>query len=155
MGNYSRQRLPESLAQEIWSYMKEIGILAPVTARLAAPVAAAGGVTYTLDVQNSALPGKGLAADEVTISLTVPVGARVVSTTGAGYQGVRHDDHAKADMAVWRVPRIDPKERQAYTLTLSKPGTSADNVKGTIRWENAGAEDIDAARQLTLRRPRS
>jgi nucleoid-associated protein YgaU len=58
----------------------------------------------------------------------------VVKTTGNGYQGVRRDEQAKAEVAVWRLPRIAPKERQSYTITLSRAGTGSDNLKGTVRW---------------------
>jgi hypothetical protein len=66
--------------------------------------------------------------------LAVPAGTTVVRATGAGYQGVRRDEQAKADMAVWSVSRMAPGEHQTYTLTLSQAGTARDNVRGTIRW---------------------
>jgi mono/diheme cytochrome c family protein len=136
MGNYNRQRLQESLVQDIWNYMKEVGFLVPVNARLTAGVAGGNGVTYTLNVENTGKPGKGLAADDVTITLVVPKDSTVVSATGTGYQGVRHDDQAKADTAVWHVARVAPKDHQQYAITLSKAATAADNLKGTIRWAN-------------------
>jgi hypothetical protein len=83
-----------------------------------------------LDVANTGLVGKGRIAEEVTVNLAVPAGTTVVAATGAGYQGVRRDEQAKADVAVWAVPRMAPGDRQTYTLTLSKTG----NVRGTIRW---------------------
>ena len=68
------------------------------------------------------------------MNLSIPVGSTVVATTGAGYQGVRRDEQAKADMAVWAVPRLAPGDHQTYTITLSKAGTTASNVRGSIRW---------------------
>ena len=134
MGNYSRSRLPESLLQEIFAFARDLGFRVPVAGRLSAGVPGAAGVTYSLDVANNGLPGKGLTAEHLTISLVVPAGASVVSTTGAGYQGVRVDDQTKANVAVWQAARIAPKDHQAYTMTLSRAGTASDNVRGTIRW---------------------
>ena len=51
--------------------MNDIGLLVPVSARLAGGPAEAAGTTYTLDVANNALPPKGWTAEDVTISLNV------------------------------------------------------------------------------------
>lgn len=134
MGNYSRSRLPESLLQEIFAFTSDLGFRVRMTGRLSAGVAGPTGVTYTLNVENSGVRGKGLMAEDLTIRLVVPTGANVVSTTGAGYQGVRFDEQAKANMAVWQMQRAAPKDRQTYTITLSRAGTAADNVRGSIRW---------------------
>jgi hypothetical protein len=58
----------------------------------------------------------------------------VVAATGPGYQGVRRDERAKADMAVWSLARLAPGDRQTYTLTLSQAATAKDNLRGTIRY---------------------
>jgi cytochrome c553 len=134
MGNYSRVRLPESLLQEIWNWARDQGFRAPVAGALSAGTTAANGVTYTLTVTNGGLPGKGLTAEELTVSLILPAGATVVATTGAGYKGLGKDEQAKAATAEWQIPRLAPKERQTYTITLSRPGTAADNLRGAIRW---------------------
>jgi mono/diheme cytochrome c family protein len=129
MGNFSRARLPEPMLLEIWNWLKDdLGFLAPVTARLSAGVPAADGVTYTLKVDSSAAKGKGVSAEDVTISLVVPAGTTVVRATGDGYKGTRKNDKAQ-DIAVWEVPRVAPQDHQAYTLTLrrwarAKPSTS-------------------------------
>ena len=91
-------------------------------------------MTYTLNVENVGLPGKGRTAEDVTVSLVVPAGASVVSTTGAGYQGVRVDEQAKTNVAVWQLPRMTVTDRQTYTLTLSQAGTAQNNVRGSIQW---------------------
>ena len=96
--------------------------------------AASDGVTYTVNVENAGLPGKGLAAEDVSIHFVVPAGTKVVRTTGEGYQGVRQDAELKASVAVWQARRLGPKDRQTYTLTLSRAATAADNVRGVIRW---------------------
>ncbi|OFW14202.1 MAG: hypothetical protein A3F70_04345 [Acidobacteria bacterium RIFCSPLOWO2_12_FULL_67_14] len=134
MGNYSPERLPESLLQEIFTFARDLGFRPLMQGRLSAGVPAADGVTYTLDVQNIGLRDKGLAAEEITIAVALPAGAKVVSTTGAGYQGERTDAELKATTAVWQARRIGPKDKQTYTITLSKAGTAADNVRGAIRW---------------------
>jgi len=130
MGSFSPSHLPESTLQDVWSYIADLGFRPRMRGQLSAGRPLANGVVYSLDVRNTGLEGKGLTAEDVTVNLAVPAGATVVAATGAGYQGVRRDEQAKADMAVWAVPRMAPGDRQAYTLTLSKAG----NLRGTIRW---------------------
>ena len=65
----------------------------------------AAGTTYTLDVENEGLKDKGVAAEDVTISIILPPGTKAVSATGTGYQGTKRDEKANADVAVWRVPK--------------------------------------------------
>jgi mono/diheme cytochrome c family protein len=134
MGNYSPSRVPETLLQDIWAFARDLGFRPGVEGRLSAGVAAADGVTYTVNVGNIGLVGKGLTAEELTISVVVPAGTSVVRTTGEGYQGVRADAELKANVAVWQTRRLAPKEHQTYTLTLSRAATAADNVRGVIRW---------------------
>jgi mono/diheme cytochrome c family protein len=134
MGSFSPSRLPESTLQEIWTYIADLGFRARMRGELSAGVPSTNGVVYTLGVKNTGVEGSGLAAEDVTVTLAVPAGASVVAATGAGYQGVRRDERAKADVAVWEVPRMAPGDRQTYTLTLSKAGTATDNVRGSIRW---------------------
>jgi mono/diheme cytochrome c family protein len=134
MGNFSRQRVPEPMLMEIWNFAKDLGFRPMVQGALKAGVPAGNGVTYAFDVRNAGLRGKGLTAEDLTISVVVPAGANVVSTTGAGYQGVKQDAELKANVAVWRLPKIAPKEQQTYSLTLSRAGTREDNVRGNIKW---------------------
>lgn len=138
MGNYSRTRLHESTLREIFNWTRDVvgfrAALDPPFSRLSAGVAGSAGVTYTLDMENYGLPGKGLTAEDVTVLLVVPAGAAVVATTGSGYQGVRSDAALKGNVAVWQLARIAPKEKQTFTLTLSRAGTATDNVRGAIRW---------------------
>ena len=35
---------------------------------------------------------------------------------------------------MWQLASIAPREHQTYSLTLSRAGTAADNVRGAIRW---------------------
>jgi mono/diheme cytochrome c family protein len=131
MGNYSRTRLPESLLQEVWRFANDLGLRVPIAGQLSAGAPGADGVTYTLTVENEGVAGKGLTAEDLTISLAIPAGSSVIKTTGNGYQGVRRDEQVKGEVAVWRLPRIAAKERHTYSITFSR---AADNLRGTVRW---------------------
>ena len=122
------------MLQDIWTFARDLGFRVPLAGQLSAGVPAANGTTYTLNVTNGGLPGKGLTAEDISVMLVVPAGSSVVSTTGDGYQGVRADAEVKANVAVWQVARMVPKDRQVFTITLSRPGTAADNVRGSVRW---------------------
>jgi hypothetical protein len=133
MGNYDRSRLPEATLKEIWDWMVDLGHLPVLTGRVSAGSAGADGVTYTLNVANAAVKDKGVAAEDVTVALVLPSGAKVVGATGTGYQGVRRDDAAKGDVAVWQLARLAAADRQSLGVTLS--GMPADvPLRGTIRW---------------------
>jgi hypothetical protein len=157
MGSFSPARLPESMLQDVWTYIVDLGFRARMQGQLSAGVPSAGGVVYTLDVKNTGLAGKGLTAEDVTVTLVVPAGATVMTATGAGYQGVRRDEQAKADVAVWGVQRMAAGDRQTYTLTLSQAGTARDNVRGTIRWTKptvkTGPSDSEAIAPAPLGGP--
>jgi cytochrome c553 len=134
MGSFSPTRVPEAMLQDVWTYLVDLGFRARMQGQLSAGVPSADGVVYKLDVKNTGVEGRGLTAEDLTVMLTVPAGATVVKATGAGYQGVRRDEQAKADVAVWGVSRMPPGDHQTYTLTLSQAGTAKDNLRGTIRW---------------------
>ena len=134
MGSFSPSRLPESMLQDVWTYIVDLGFRARMHGQLSAGVPSTDGVVYRLDVENTGLAGTGLTAEDVTVTLAVPAGATVVTATGAGYRGVRRDEQAKADVAVWGVARMAPGDHQTYTLTLSQAGTAKDNLRGTLRW---------------------
>jgi len=116
MGNYSRTRLPESLLQEIFLFAKNDLKFRPALAARLTPGGSTG--TYSLEVLNNGLAGKGLSAEDVTISLALAPGTKVTNTTGAGYQGVRKDQDGKTDIAVWQLSKLAPKDKQTYTITL-------------------------------------
>ena len=134
MGNFSPSRLPESMLLDMWTYIVDLGFRARMHGQLSAGVPSTDGVVYRLDVQNTGLEGIGLTAEDVTVTLVVPAGATVVTASGAGYRGVRRDEQANADVAVWGVSRVAPGDHQTYTLTLSRAGTAENNLRGTIRW---------------------
>jgi cytochrome c553 len=135
MGNYARTRVSESTLREIFFWTRdEIGYRVPMQGALGKGEAGPNGVTYALTVRNDGLPGKGVIAEGLTISLAIPKDTMVVAATGTGYQGVRVDDKTKAEVAVWQLPRSAPKDQERLTITLSKAATAADNLKGSIRW---------------------
>lgn len=134
MGSFSPARMPEPILRDIWAYITDLGFRARMRGQLSAGEPSKDGVVYRLDVRNTGVVGTGLAAEDMTVSLVVPAGATVVTATGAGYEGVRRDEQAKADVAVWRVARMAAGERQSYSLTLSQGGTATNNVRGTLRW---------------------
>jgi hypothetical protein len=135
MGNFSRLRVPEPMLQQLWQYLSvNLGLRVPIEARFAPGVAVGSDMTYTLNVENAGVPGKGLTAEDVTITLTLPAGSKVVNTSGAGYQGVRRDAQSGADVAVWRVARIGPRDRQTYAITLSPAAAGAPRLRGVVRW---------------------
>jgi len=131
MGNFSPLRLSEAQLEEVYDWAHdEIGFRPELQAQLAPT----GGATYALNVANNGEAGKGLAAQNVTIDLSIPAGITVMSTTGNGYKGVHADAQAKANVAEWQVPRLAPKDTQSFTITLSQPPANPTDLKGTIRW---------------------
>ncbi len=133
MGNYDRTRLPEATLREIWDWMVDLGPLPVLTGRVSAGSAGPTGVTYTLTVANAAVKGKGVTAEGVDVALVIPAGAKVVNASGTGYEGVRRDEAAKGEVAVWQLPRLAAADRHSLAITLT--GASADaGLRGTIRW---------------------
>lgn len=129
MGNFSPTRVPEPELQEIWRYVRDdLKFRVPLLSRLTAGTSAG---TYNLVVQNEGLVGKGLTAEDITIKLALAPGTKVTNTTGAGYQGVRNDPQLKADVAVWQLPRLGPKQEQTYTITVGSGGGIA---RGQVSW---------------------
>jgi cytochrome c553 len=148
MGNFSKERLPEIVLREIYQFMLDAGLRAPINASLSAAPPQGANSTYTLTVFNDGVAKRGLDAEEVTIFLKIPLGTKFVSATGNGFKGVRplaqlglepatpntpgrFDPSGKlperdrpdlsGDVAVWEIPRIAAAEKQTYTLTLSGP----------------------------------
>ena len=139
MGNYSPARLPEALLREIYDWAVDLGPLAPLTGGITSGPGESGGSTYTVNVVNAGVKGKGLTAEDVTVAVELPENVQVVSTTGAGYEGVRRNGEAKT-VAVWRVPRLGPTETQTFTMTLS---TAASALRGTIKWARPAVKADD------------
>lgn len=136
MGNFNPDRIREAQLVQILDWIKsDVGFRAAMRGRLTKGQPSDKGVTYTLNVQNLGLPGKGLATEAVTVRLVIPEGSTVVAATGDGYKGVRMDAKEKAQVAEWAWPKAAPQDKKAYTITLSKPGTEKDNLRGLIQWE--------------------
>lgn len=131
MGNYSPQRLPESVLKEMWTWaMEDLGKLVPLAARITAGPQGPNGATYTVQVSNAGVKNKGLVAEEVTVEVELPENAKVVTAAGTGYQGVRRNAESKT-VAAWRLPRLAAAEQQLLTLTLAQP---AGTLRGMVHW---------------------
>lgn len=145
MGNYTPARLPEKTLREIWDWMNnDLGVFLPVlSASVKAGAPGASGVTYTIDVVNNSVKGKGVTDEDVTVSLTLPAGAKVVGTTGS-FDGVKPDAAAKGDVATWKVGRLAPGDHQTVTITLAQP---APQLRGVLKWgaPKVNEEDADIA----------
>jgi mono/diheme cytochrome c family protein len=131
MGNFDPLRISESQLHEIYNWAHDDLGFRP---QLAAQFTATGGTTYALNVTNNGEPGKGLVAQGVVIDVAVPAGATVTATTGAGYKGVHMDEKMKGNVAEWQVPRLAPKDAQAFTISLSQAPANPADLKGAIRW---------------------
>jgi hypothetical protein len=141
MGNYTTARLPEKSLREIWDWMETLGVhLSVLSGSITAGAPSANGVTYTIDVVNNGVKGKGITNDGVTLSLTLPAGAKVVGNTGT-FQGVRADAAAKGEVATWRLGRLAAGDKQTVTITLAQP---APQLRGVLRWETPKVNEEDA-----------
>ncbi len=131
MGNFDPLRISEAQLHEIYNWAHdEIGF----RPALAAQLTPSGGTTYALNVTNNGEPGKGLTAQGVVIDVMVPAGATVTAATGTGYKGVHMDEKMKGNVAEWQVPRLAPKDAQAFTISLSQAPANPADLKGAIRW---------------------
>ena len=149
MGDFNPKRIHEAQLSEIYTWIKDdLGYRVPMRGRLSKGEQAANGVTYKLDVDNYGLQGKGLTAQEITVRVQIPKDATVVSTTGAGYQGVKMD--GGNSFAEWSLPQLGPKQIQNYSITLSKAGTEQDNVRGQIRWNKPVVKGANAWDQANI-----
>jgi|SwirhirootsSR3_FD_contig_41_5079402_length_1073_multi_4_in_0_out_0_1 mono/diheme cytochrome c family protein len=136
MGNFNPDRVTEAQLATVLDWIKsDVGFRAAMRGRISKGQQSEKGVTYTLNVQNLGLPGKGLGVEGVTVSLVIPEGANVVAATGEGYKGVHMDAKQKAQVAEWAWPKAGPQDKVSYSITLSKAGTEKDNLRGLIHWE--------------------
>jgi mono/diheme cytochrome c family protein len=150
MGNFDRVRLPEETLKVIYDWAMSLGKLVPISARLTAGPAEGAGTTYTVDVSNGAVPNKGLTAEDVTISLIVPPGQKVVSGGGPGYAGVKKQDGN--DVAMWKVAKFAPHDRQKFTVVLAGTATGDGAPRGTVAWAKPAAKE-DGEVRFALPRP--
>ena len=133
MGDYSRAGVQESVLRQIYEWTREdLGIRAPVAGRLSAGKPSATGMSYTITVENAGVAGKGMTAEGLTISMSIPEGATVVEAGPNGYQGVQRDEKGTGNKAVWQIPRLAAGERQMLTFSLSAVPTTA--IRGAVTW---------------------
>lgn len=137
MGDYSRLRLPEAALRDIYHFLfEELGYSVPVFATVRAGASTGDNTTYTVELENRGVPGKGLTAENVTLALALAPGTKVVGGTGMGYQGVNKDSELNSDSALWQISSMAPKDKYTLTLTVSAAGGKpADIFKGSVvRW---------------------
>jgi hypothetical protein len=136
MGNFNPDRITEAQLAQVLDWIKtDVGFRAAMRGRISKGQPGDKGITYSLNVENLGLEGKGLTAEGVSVRLVIPSGVNVVSATGAGYKGVHMDAKEKAQVAEWVWPKAAPRDKVSYTITLSKAGTEKDNLRGLIHWE--------------------
>jgi len=154
MGNFTKQQVSEGTLQEIWRFFAvEQGLRVPINADVSAGVAGTNGTTYTINVGNGGVPGKGLAADYLTVTLPLLKGRDpeetttvVVSTAGGGYTGVHRDPISNSQAAEFEIAKLAPGEKKTFTITLSGKGANAGIPRGIVKWERPllgnGATDL-------------
>jgi hypothetical protein len=156
MGDFSRLRLPENSLREIYRFLfEQLGYLAPINGTMTTGTSSDDRTTYTLQLENRGIPGKGITAKNLTIALALAPGAAVMNATGDGYKGVSSDAELKSQAAIWQLPSIGPKEKQTYTVTVSGAGRKPVEIfKGSVvRWTDP--EVRKALPNLELRDPQS
>jgi mono/diheme cytochrome c family protein len=143
MGNFSREQVSEGTLLEIWRFFAgEQGLRVPINADVSAGVAGANGTTYTINVSNGGLPGKGLTAEYLTVTLPLLKGRDpeetttvVVATSGGGYTGVHRDPISNSQAPEFEIGWLAPGERKTFTITLSGTGANAGIPRGVVKWE--------------------
>jgi mono/diheme cytochrome c family protein len=145
---YTPDRLPEVVLREMYTwFVDDLGLRPWVAGSLSVDRREGGKTSYALDVVNSGVKDKGLAAEGLTVFVRIPSGCSVIAGTGTGYEGTMplaklglepalrlaphpHDDSGvverpKPDLArevaVWKLPRIEAGERVSLSFTLSGP----------------------------------
>ena len=111
------------------------------------------GTTYTLDVENEGLKDKGVAAEDVTISLVLPPGTK--GGVGDRERDIRAPSETRRPMPTWpcgAFPKLAAHEHQNFTITLA--GTAAGDAvpRGTVAYAKPTAK-ADAVVNFALQRP--
>jgi mono/diheme cytochrome c family protein len=185
MGNYSRDRLPESILREIYDWMvDDLGMRPQMNGAIRLGSRQGEETTYSVTVTNVGVKDKGLTAEGLTVYLKVPQGTKVVSATGEGYAGVMafsklgldpalalaphpHDPSGHVewpaldrsfDVAVWRVPRLVAAQAFGASLTIAGP-LSPDVLQGfdgsAVYWETPGRRAAGSPPTMVYRDLRS
>ena len=156
MGNYSKQQISEATLKDLWEFFaNEQGLRVPIGAQISAGVPSGNGVTYTITLQNTGTPGKGLTAEYITVTLPLlrgqdpeEVTTVVEATTGGGYSGVHRDVITNSNAAEFEIPRLAPGEKRTFTITLSGKGANVGIPRGMVKWEkprlNSGGTELIA-----------
>jgi hypothetical protein len=133
MGNYIRDRVTPASLRQIYFYLRDdIGFRAPMVGQLSKAEMGPTGASYTVTVRNGGLQGRGIIAEGVKVNVNVPADTNVVAAGGPGYQGTSQVNGKT--VASWVLTRSAPGDANTLTITLSKAGTAADNVNGSITW---------------------
>lgn len=155
MGLFNPERLNESIAKEIFTYLQQAGYRALLFAAMSPATTDGGNLTYTITLDNKGEKGMGLAAEDVLVSLVVPEGFTVVSGTGGSFLGAKPGVETvtnpgqlgpfralnpkpnvimgKVTMAQWKVKSVPAGEKVSVTITLK--GTGTPNFSGSnVTW---------------------
>jgi len=133
MGDYNRERVTPASLRQIYNWARDdIGFRAAMAAQISKATMGPTGASYTVNVTNAGMQGRGVIAEGVNVSLLVPAGTNVVAANGPGYQGTHMDGGNM--VATWMLPRSAPGDKTELTITLSKAGTAQDNLRGNIKW---------------------
>jgi mono/diheme cytochrome c family protein len=133
MGDFNRERVTPASLRQIYLWARDdIGFRAPLVGQLSKAEMGPTGATYNLNVRNGGLAGRGVIAEGVTVTLSIPKDTNVVAASGNGYQGTRMEEGNM--VAVWNIARAAPGDSSALSITLSKAGSQQDNLRGNIKW---------------------
>ena len=153
MGSYRRDQVSEETLREIWTFMmEELGPRVRLGASISEGVFTDQGMQYTIALNNSGEPGKGLVAEHISVVLPV-LRARdpeeettVIEATTGGFYGMQRDLLSNTNAAVFTIPRLGPGERHELTITVSGIGALAGFPRASVKWElpklNTGGTDI-------------
>ena len=154
MGNFTKQQVSQGTLLEIWRFFSvEQGLRVPINGDVSAGVPGANGTTYTINISNGGVPGKGLTAEYLTVTLPLLKGRDpeetttvVVATTGGGYTGVHRDPISNSQAPEFEIAKLAPGEKKTFTITLSGKGANAGIPRGILKWERPlvgnGATDL-------------
>ena len=135
MGNYSRARLPESILEEIYVYLKDtLGYRVSISSSV---TPGSSPNSYNLVVENGGRAGLGLTAENIVVTLNLDSGTSVTNGGGPAFQGVENGTDA-----VWRFPRLGPAEVRTVAFTL---GAGGEITRGGAVWHREGRSDRDQA----------
>ena len=131
MGNYNPMITQEVMLKVIFDWISDLGFLPPLTTRVTAGAPAADGVTYTIEVFNAGMKGKGLGAEGVNVEVALPAGTEVKAGTGLGY-AVKMDEKTKGPVVTWKFPKMIAGDVQKVTFTAA---AAVPGFRGELTWD--------------------